>query len=130
MEENEAKTVVDIISKHKKAWVDIMMVEELGIIESDESPLKNAIVTFVSFLSFGFIPLVIFIFAFILPELGDKTFLIASILTGIALFVLGALKVGITEKNWLVSGLEMFLVGSLAAIAAYGIGYLFSGFNS
>ena len=79
LEESEAKTVVDIISKHKKAWVDIMMVEELGIIESDESPLRNAIVTFVSFLSFGFIPLIVFIIAYVVPNLSDKTFLIAKI---------------------------------------------------
>jgi len=129
IEEHEADTIVNIISKHKKAWVDIMMIEELGIIESDESPLKNALVTFVSFISFGFIPLVIFILAYILPELSKQTFLMASILTGIALFVLGALKVRITGKNWFLSGMEMFLVGSLAAVAAYGIGYFLSGFG-
>lgn len=127
IEEQEANTIVDIISKHKKAWVDIMMVEELGIIESDESPLKNALVTFISFLTFGFIPLIIFILAHILPGFGRQTFLMASILTGIALFVLGALKVRITEKNWFLSGMEMFFVGSLAAMAAYGIGYVLSG---
>lgn len=129
LEDQEATNVVDIISRHKKAWVDIMMVEELGIIESDESPLKNAIVTFGSFLLFGFIPLIIFIIAFLFPELEEKTFLIASVLTGAALFILGSLKVRITEKNWFISGSEMFFVGSLAAIAAYAIGYFLSGFN-
>lgn len=129
LEDQEATDVVDIISRHKKAWVDIMMVEELGIIESDESPLKNAVVTFGSFLSFGFIPLIVFIIAYIFPEIGEKTFMIASVLTGAALFILGALKVRITEKNWFISGVEMFFVGSLAAIAAYLIGYILSGFN-
>lgn len=127
IEVQEVHTIVDIISRHKKAWVDIMMVEELGIIESDESPLKNALVTFVSFVTFGFIPLIIFIIAYILPGLSRHTFLLASVLTGTALFVLGALKVRITEKNWFLSGFEMFLVGSLAAVAAYGIGYFLSG---
>ncbi len=127
--EKDAQIIVDIFTEHEKAWVDIMMVEELGIIESDESPLKNAMVTFVAFISFGFLPLLIFVLAYFIPELNDKTFLLASVLTGLSLFALGALKVRITERNWLVSGLEMFLVGSLAAAAAYGIGYAFSGFG-
>jgi len=125
----EAQTMVDILSKHEKAWVDIMMVEELGIIESDESPLKNALVTFASFAIFGFLPLAIFVLAYFIPGLNDKTFILASALTGLALFALGTLKVRITERNWLVSGLEMFLVGSLAAVAAYGIGFALSSFG-
>ena len=43
MTETDAKTMVYIIAKNKKVWVDIMMVEEIGIIESDESPQKNAL---------------------------------------------------------------------------------------
>jgi len=128
--EEEARTIVDIFSKHEKAWVDIMMVEELGIIESDESPLRNALVTFTSFVVFGFLPLAIFVLAYFIPALTERTFVLASILTGLALFALGALKVRITGRNWFISGLEMFLVGSLAAVAAYGIGYAFSGFGS
>jgi VIT1/CCC1 family predicted Fe2+/Mn2+ transporter len=54
-------------------------------------------------------------------------FLIASILTGATLFVLGALKYRITGRNWFKSGLEMLIVGGLAAGAAYAIGYLLSG---
>jgi VIT1/CCC1 family predicted Fe2+/Mn2+ transporter len=38
-----------------------MMVEELGLIEETESPIKNAIVTFVSFAIFGFMPVLPFI---------------------------------------------------------------------
>ncbi len=40
-----------------------MMSEELGITGEDESPLKNASVTFFSFLFFGIIPLLPFIVA-------------------------------------------------------------------
>ncbi len=128
--DEDAHTIVDIISRHKKAWVDIMMVEELGIIESDESPLKNALVTFASFTVFGFLPLLIFVIAYFAPALSAHTFLFASLLTAGALFALGALKVRITEKNWLISGLEMLLVGGVAAVAAYAIGYALSGLGA
>ena len=61
MTEDDARTVVEIFARHKHAWVDVMMVEELGIFGSEESPLKNALVTFFSFALFGFVPLVAFV---------------------------------------------------------------------
>lgn len=123
----DAVQITDIISKNKKAWVDIMMVEELGIIEENESPMKNALVTFISFLVFGFIPVFVYVIAKFTPGIAENTFLIACILTGLTLFILGALKVKITGKNWFLSGLEMLVVGGIAAAAAYLIGVLLSG---
>lgn len=125
--EEDAIMLTSIISKYKKAWIDIMMVEELGIIEDNESPIKNAFVTFISFSLFGFIPLLAYIVASYISVIQNNTFLIASILTGLTLFALGALKVRITAKNWFISGLEMLIVGGIAAIAAYGIGILLAG---
>jgi VIT1/CCC1 family predicted Fe2+/Mn2+ transporter len=123
----EAVTITDIISKKKEAWVSIMMVEELGIVASDESPLRNALVTLVSFVVFGFVPLLIYIIAGFRPGLKSSSFPLSILLTAATLFTLGALKVKFTNRNWLVSGLEMMLVGGLAAAAAYGIGVLLSG---
>lgn len=127
LSETDAGAVVDIISRHKEAWVDIMMVEELGIVESDESPLKNAFATFISFSFFGFVPLMAHVFALFIPALQPHAFWVASGLTGLMLFILGTLKVRITERHWLRSGLEMLLVGGGAAVAAYLVGYLLQG---
>lgn len=127
LSKKDASTITSIISKNKKAWVDIMMVEELGIVESRESPLKNSIVTFISFAFFGFIPLITYILAKFIPFLARNEFVAASILTGFTLFLLGAAKVKVTGKNWLKSGLEMLIVGGIAAAAAYGIGKALAG---
>ncbi|MEK6794735.1 MAG: VIT1/CCC1 transporter family protein [Spirochaetota bacterium] len=127
MPEKDATSVVTTISKHKRAWSDIMMVEELGIVPSAESPLKNAFATFASFSVFGFIPIIAYVFARAIPFFAANTFLTSCVLTGATLFLLGALKTRITGRNWFLSGLEMFLVGSIAASAAYGIGFLLSG---
>ncbi len=127
MNEEDAKTVVDIIAKNKEAWIDIMMVEELGIIQEDESPLKNALVTFLSFITFGFIPVVTYVVARFIPNMPVNTFELSCILTSLTLFVLGALKVKVTGKNWFKSGLEMLIVGGLAAGAAYVVGILLGG---
>ncbi|OEF99944.1 hypothetical protein BHF71_07035 [Vulcanibacillus modesticaldus] len=126
LSKEDATAITNIISKNKEAWVDIMMVEELGIIEDNESPVKNAIVTFLSFVIFGFIPLITYVISTFLPGLKDSAFIIASVLTGITLFILGALKVKFTAKNWLSSGIEMLIIGGIAAFAAYGIGYVLS----
>jgi VIT1/CCC1 family predicted Fe2+/Mn2+ transporter len=120
--EEDASTMVNIISKNKRVWVDIMMVEELGIIESDESPLKNAVATFLSFGVFGFIPLLAYVLSLFTAWLQPNTFVAACVLTGLTLFTLGAVKVRVTGRNWLMSGLETLAVGGVAAAAAYGIG--------
>ncbi len=123
----DANTIVNIISKDKNIWVDIMMVEELGMIEDKESPLKNAVVTFFSFAIFGFIPLITYVLANFIPGLSNYTFTFAIILTGLTLFILGALKIKFTDMNWVKSGFEMLIVGGVAAFASYIIGVLLSG---
>ncbi|MBC2580957.1 VIT1/CCC1 transporter family protein [Clostridium sp. DJ247] len=125
--EKDAKTITEIISKYKKAWVDIMVVEELQIVEENESAVGNALVTFFSFLIFGFIPLVAYVVSKFIPGIQQDTFMITCILTGITLFILGMIKVKITGKNWFISGLEMLIVGGITAAVAYIIGVLLAG---
>jgi hypothetical protein len=40
--------------------VDVMMIEELGLMSIDEHPIKDAIVTFISFGLFGLMPCITF----------------------------------------------------------------------
>ncbi|MCB9358419.1 VIT1/CCC1 transporter family protein [Candidatus Woesearchaeota archaeon] len=123
IERKDARKIVSILSKYKEAWIDEMMLKELGIVEETESPLKNALITFFSFQIFGFIPLIFYVLKIFFPIQVDS-FLVASVLTGMTLFVLGAIKTKVTERNWFKSGFEMLVVGGIAAAAAYGIGYL------
>lgn len=127
MPRGDALALVDIIAKDKKIWVDTMMVEELGILPREESPFKNALATFLSFGLFGFLPIAAYVLSLFVPGLAAIQFELAVILTGATLFGLGALKTAITGKSWFVSGLEMLLVGGIAAAAAYGIGLLLRG---
>jgi len=127
MDPKEAEQVVELLSHNKQVWVDVMMVEELGIVEETESPLRNAVATFISFGVFGFVPLLAYVLAQFIPALASASFIVACILTGATLFVLGSLKVFITERNWLLSGLEMLLVGGIASTAAFAVGAALSG---
>ena len=127
MAEEDAHEIVERLSRNRTVWVDVMMVEELGIIEESESPLSNAVATFLSFGVFGFIPLLAYVVAQFFPPVASSSFLLACLLTGGTLFVLGSLKVFITGRKWLISGLEMLIVGGIASAAAYGVGVALSG---
>jgi vacuolar iron transporter family protein len=123
----DAEKITNVFSKHEKAWVDVMMVEELGIVASEASPLKNAFVTFISFAIFGIIPVLSYVLAKLFGVFQSATFAVACVLTGITLFTLGAIKVKVTGKNWAHSGFEVLIIGGITAAAAYLVGYLLSG---
>jgi VIT1/CCC1 family predicted Fe2+/Mn2+ transporter len=127
MSKSDADAMVKALSKHKKAWVDVMMLEELGMVKNEGSPLKNALVTFASFAIFGFIPLAAYVFSLFFAQFAQDSFMLACALTALTLFMLGALKTKITGKNWAYCGAEMLAVGSLAAGAAYLVGVFLSG---
>lgn len=122
----DTEKIAGIVCKNKKACVDLMLAYELGIARKNQNPFKNAATTFSSFVLFGFIPLIAYVFSKSVSIFQQDTFLMASVFTGLTLFSLGAVKCKVTGMNWLRSGVEMLLVGGLAAVAAYVIGYFIS----
>lgn len=92
--------------------------------EVEGNPIKNAMVTFFSFFGFGLIPLLAYVFATFIPGIIEYSFVLASLLTGLTLFILGALKSRVTHSNWVKSGIEMLVVGGFAALFAYVIGFV------
>ena len=73
---------------------------------------------FLAFVLAGSIPLLPFVLL-----TGADGFLLSCVATGIALFAVGSVRTFVTRARWFISGLEMLLIGSLAATAAYGAGY-------
>jgi VIT1/CCC1 family predicted Fe2+/Mn2+ transporter len=118
--EPHIEPVIDGITKDKKRWVDLMMLEELGIIEEEKGPpIAHGVTTFLAFLLVGGMPLIPYIFG-VAPE---DQFVVSIIATAVSLFVVGALRSLVTKQSWIRSGFEMLGVGAIAAIAAYGVGY-------
>ncbi|OGD49565.1 hypothetical protein A3B59_03395 [Candidatus Beckwithbacteria bacterium RIFCSPLOWO2_01_FULL_49_47] len=117
----DLKKAVAIITADKKVWVDCMMVEELGLIaEDDASPVKNGLATFIAFSVAGLFPLLPYVFARLSPL---SPFDLSIIFTALALFTVGSLRTLVTRRHPLRSGIEMLLVGAIAALAAYLVGY-------
>ncbi|MDA3836836.1 MAG: VIT1/CCC1 transporter family protein [Nanoarchaeota archaeon] len=122
LNKKDSKILVNVLKRNKKFWIDTMMHDELGLVKEDENPVKHAVVTFGSFLVFGFIPLALFVFGLIFKWDVANGFLWTSVLAGISMFGLGAAKTKITGKKWARSGFETLLIGGVAAGAAYFVG--------
>jgi vacuolar iron transporter family protein len=119
----ELNMVVNKITSNKVVWLKTMLTEELGLnLEILGSPIKGAIVMFISFLVGGILP--------ILPYFIVKTGLInnfMALLIAISIsltssFVIGAIKGRLAKKSWIKGGLEMSLLGTGIALLGYGIG--------
>jgi VIT1/CCC1 family predicted Fe2+/Mn2+ transporter len=87
--------------------------------EGQVHALGHGAAIFLAFVLAGSVPLLPFAFLE-----SDHIFLTSCIGTGGALFFVGSLRTLVTRARWFVSGLEMLLVGSVAAAAAYAVGRL------
>ena len=120
--------VVRIITSRRKVWVDTMMKEELGLIEDAKTPLDSSVSTFAGFNLIGLIPLVPFMAFFALgidPSSDAFTFSIIFVVS--AFFLVGVIKGRIVKKSKIKSGLYTLIIGGVAALVAYSVGY---GLNS
>ena len=127
--QEDAEKLVEIKSRDPERWVDAMMVDELNMLPDNRSPLMEGLVTLGAFVIAGAVPLLYYlldlVFHFNLPGAGP--FLVSTGLSGLALFGLGASKVLVTGRSVFRSGLEMLVVGGLAAAVAFLVGALLKG---
>jgi len=119
----DAEDLTHKISKNKVFWVDFMMKYELDMSDGTHGEeWKSATATIVAFILAGSLPLLSFFF---IKDIS-LMFEYSIVATAVALFVVGAMRRFITRKSWIISGLEMLLVGGIAAGVSYGVGYLVS----
>lgn len=78
----------------------------------------HAAAIFAAFVAAGSVPLL----PFFLVD-GDHIFPSSCLATGMALFTVGSLRTLVTGARWFVSGLEMLMVGAVAAAVAYAVGH-------
>jgi vacuolar iron transporter family protein len=119
----DLENAVKIITSDKKVWVDTMMTDELGLLESPKSPWKTAASTYFGFLIIGIIPLLSYVLSYFVPFFQQNTFRIAVVLTLVALITIGVIKRYVTKKDLWKSITETVFVGGAAAVIAYYIGY-------
>lgn len=114
----EAIKLSELLIHNPNTALDTLAREELGL-NPDElgSPLGAMISSFVSFAIGASVPLIPFI-------LGDhvENFVISICLTGLVLFIVGAILSLYTNKNAFIGGLRMLFIGVAAGLATFFIG--------
>lgn len=117
----DAGSLVKIYSKNQEYWVDFMMRYELDMCgDVDDNAIFTSLATFFSFIFFGFMPLLPYVF---LREIVD--FRISIFFTIIALILLGLLRWKATHEKLWKSLLETVFIGGLSALIAYFVGTFF-----
>jgi VIT1/CCC1 family predicted Fe2+/Mn2+ transporter/demethoxyubiquinone hydroxylase (CLK1/Coq7/Cat5 family) len=126
---DEARTIVDRITQDKKVWLETQAREELGLDASQfENPMREGLVAGVSTLVGGAIP----VLGYLLGRLfvgssfsGIGSLVIAFLICGVFLFLIGSARSFFTGKGGVRSGVEMLGVGTVVAALTYGVGVLF-----
>lgn len=96
--------------------------EELGLDPEEGlgSPVGAALASFGTFAVGAIVPLLPF-----LVTAGDAAVLSSAVVSGAALFGIGASMTVVTGRPWWRSGLRMLGIGAIAAVVTYAIGTLF-----
>lgn len=81
-------------------------------------PLRHWFVTFFTFIIAGLVPLLPYVFNF------SNQFKTSLVLVAVSLFLVGLIRGRVTGKNMFKGGFEVLLVGGVAAVVAYMVGFL------
>jgi len=118
--EEEAARLARRIIKNPRTAIDTLIREELGLDPSHlGSPRTAAASSFLAFVTGAFVP--------VLPYLltsGMAALVASGILSGLALFGIGALLSVFTARGPFLSGIRMLVIGLSASAITYGAGWL------
>jgi vacuolar iron transporter family protein len=116
----EARHISKHLIENPDKALDTLSREELGL-NPDElgSPMGAAISSFLTFSVGASLPLIPFLFGF-----TQHGVVIASVISGVALFCVGAALSLFSGRNALIGGARMLAIGAAAAVATYFIGVL------
>lgn len=110
----------DEISQNKDNWIAVMLTDEYGLTKDPPHPQKAAFATFLAFLLAGSVPLIPFVLGV------SNAFQVSVFATLLTFFLIGTGKSRWSLSKWWWSGGETLLIGTVAALIAYGVGGLFN----
>ncbi|MHA3978468.1 VIT1/CCC1 transporter family protein [Halovulum sp. GXIMD14794] len=122
MTPEDAREVAGILGRYPEVHAEMVMQHSLGMADqTEESPGLSGLVTFLSFILFGAIP--ILPYAVLGPEPGTFTWSVSA--TATALLALGLLRWQATKQSLGRAVGETMLLGGICAAVAFGVGLLF-----
>jgi len=119
---SNAEAVVSLYEKNPEYYADFMMNHELELPNPrGENPLHAGLATFFAFVTFGFVPLIPYVFM----SKMNNLFTLACIFAFTALAILGFLRWRVTKHTFIRSTGEVILVGGVSAVFAFIVGSFF-----
>jgi VIT1/CCC1 family predicted Fe2+/Mn2+ transporter len=118
---NLLEKVVKTIVSDRKVWLETMMTEELHLAEESHNPTQQAVIVGASAFAGSIVPLFPF-FLVTIPILVAVGF--SVLCSALLLFAMGAYSGSLTKKSLFKSGLEIAIIGILAAAAGFAVGAL------
>ena len=121
----DASVLAEVYQRNEKYWLDFMMQHDKELADPrGENEIFTGLATFISFMVFGAIPLLPFMW----QESGDAgaAFFLSCVGTALALITLGLLKWKVIGAKFWASLFEVVAVGGTAAGLAYYVGTFFA----
>ena len=117
------KELIGSLSKNEEQMAETILTETSGITLEQRSPLTIGLVTYLSFILIGLIPLTVYVRHYFIP-LSGGLFLWSSVLTALGFSIIGVLKSYFTQTAIWRGILETLFLGAIAALVAYYVGDL------
>lgn len=124
---HDAELVVNKFALYEDIFINLLMVEELGMSipeEDDGGALADSFFVFFSFGIFGSFPLIPFIIGIFVPSLSiDILFMLSSLIAIVILFILGGIKSSFSSTYWFCSAIESVVTSVICVAIAYTVSY-------
>lgn len=119
MKQSDAWQIINVMKQYPELRVKWMMDNELGMSDvRDDKPVVQWLITLFSFIVFGAVPLIPYIFL----DQGAYLWMTSIIMTGLALVLLGIVRRAITRISFVGTVAQIVILGAAAAAVAYWTG--------
>lgn len=119
------KTLTEITNKihaDPDHFVDVVMREEKEMLPQSQSPFTVGLVTYISFIVVGVVPLLAYVVDYVVDAQINNLFVISMVLAALSFAGVGFLKGVVTESNKAKAVAETLALGAVAAGLAYYLG--------
>ncbi|MCA9382738.1 VIT1/CCC1 transporter family protein [Candidatus Dojkabacteria bacterium] len=121
--QDDAEKLASIYKNNEEYWVEFMMNYELEMSNPEgTNPFLTGFITFISFIIFGFLPLI----PYLVLDSIELAFTLSAIGAALALAMLGIIRWRATNESLLKAVMETLVLGSVSAIIAFLVGSFFN----
>lgn len=115
-----ANLIADGFSMGASRYLSLKSEQNVEGAVSGRDPIADGFATFVSFVVVGTLPLI----PFFIPSAAENAFTVSATATAVTFFLVGAARSLVIKTHPLIAGFEMLVVGGVASIIAFALGFM------